>query len=375
MPCRPNHLADALPVRRDGAESPAPRMVPPQTGTGEFATLALARAYIDTTRERISSLAGHELIEALARLDSSYYNFPELEFDLPRKNLIEELRSAAENMPTHASVLLLMYCFVVTPSCSRSLTSLLEKINPIGNSQSLLAALHILLRSAKIRWCDIKTVITVLRQQGRADIILQVLPEILDHATFSNEAASELGDVLAWLLDDQHPLDKDAHDFAKIVLSARDRLSPATVGRSEHRPKSSLLAMADRFGTVPVSPGHVPRSVVAWPSGRMSFSEFLLQWPCEIELPIDLDDATLIEEAYRAILLRDPDAAEMDQYLRLLRDGVSKLWILEDLLASEEPRSLDRRLRVIYGDHVITEPGRPADAKMAAVVWPWRSAD
>jgi hypothetical protein len=105
----------------------------------------------------------------------------------------------------------------------------------------------------------------------------------------------------------------------------------------------------------------------------MSFSEFLLQWPCEIDLPIDLDDPTFVEEAYRAILLREPDPTEID--LRLIRDGVSKLWIIEDLLASEELRSLERRLRVICGDHVITEPGRPAAAKMTAMVWPWRSAD
>ena len=26
-----------------------------------------------------------------------------------------------------------------------------------------------------------------------------------------------------------------------------------------------------------------------WPSGRISFDEFLLQWPCEVDLPVDLD--------------------------------------------------------------------------------------
>ena len=68
----------------------------------------------------------------------------------------------------------------------------------------------------------------------------------------------------------------------------------------------------------------------------MSFDEFLLQWPCEVELPLDLDDAVFVAEPYRAILLRGPQVAETDQYLRLLRDGaVSRTWIIEDLLASE----------------------------------------
>jgi hypothetical protein len=113
----------------------------------------------------------------------------------------------------------------------------------------------------------------------------------------------------------------------------------------------------------------------AWPSGRLSFDEFLLQWPCEVELPVDPDDATFIDDAYRAILLRGPNVAEKDQYLRLLQNRVvSKPWIIGDLLASEELRSLERRLRVIWGGHVITEPGSSEEEDMAAVTWPSRSA-
>ncbi len=107
----------------------------------------------------------------------------------------------------------------------------------------------------------------------------------------------------------------------------------------------------------------------------MSFDEFLMQWPCEVELPVDLDDQEFIEVAYQAILLREPNIAEVGQYLTLLQNGiVSKPWIIEDLLGLEEFRSFERRLRVIWGDSVITEPGRPEAAEMPAVAWPWRSA-
>jgi len=133
--------------------------------------------------------------------------------------------------------------------------------------------------------------------------------------------------------------------------------------------------MAERLRLTP-SPARVSRSPdLGWPSSRMSFDEFLLQWPCEVELPRDLDHATFIEEAFRAILLRGPDVAERDQYLRLLQDGVaSESWIIEDLLASEELRSLERRLRVIWGGEVITEPGSSKEEGMPAMTWPWRSA-
>jgi hypothetical protein len=84
-----------------------------------------------------------------------------------------------------------------------------------------------------------------------------------------------------------------------------------------------LLAMAERLRPTPPSAGPSPYPNLGWPSSRMSFDEFLLQWPCEVELPVELDDKGFIEEAYRAIPLREPEIAERDQFLRLLRSGVA----------------------------------------------------
>ena len=47
------------------------------------------------------------------------------------------------------------------------------------------------------------------------------------------------------------------------------------------------------------------------PSGRLSFAEFLLQWPCEVELPTGLPDRAFIDAAYHVILLRAPEDAEL----------------------------------------------------------------
>jgi hypothetical protein len=107
----------------------------------------------------------------------------------------------------------------------------------------------------------------------------------------------------------------------------------------------------------------------------MTFDEFLLQWPCEIELPPELNNTEFIEEAHMAILLRGPDIAEKSQYLRLLQNGVgSRSWIIEDLLASEEFRSLERRVHVICGGQVIIVPGSSEGQETPTVTWPWRPA-
>jgi hypothetical protein len=117
--------------------------------------------------------------------------------------------------------------------------------------------------------------------------------------------------------------------------------------------------------------GSLERRLRAWPSGRQSFDEFLLQWPCEIEFPADFDDEAFVDEAYRAILLRGSAIAERGQYLKLLRDGaVSREWIMEDLLASQELHSLERRVRVVYGAQMITEPGTSGQDDMPVVNWP-----
>jgi hypothetical protein len=352
-----------------------------QPPTNELASLPLARAYVDALRERISSFVDHELIDALERLDRVYHEFPELVFDRPREELVEGLRSAAKNMPDRAAIPLLMYCVALNPSSSSSVTLLLEKIAGSDGWRSLSPALHLLCRSRELRWCAVKPVINVLRQQNQADKIVQVISEILDGVKFSKkESASDFGDLLTSLLTEKHPLAIGSCALVKAVRSARRRLSQPPLGRpplgrNQQRSREMLLATAERLKAT-LSPARCnPRPDLGWPSGRMSFDEFLLQWPCEVELPAELDDAAFIEEAYRAILLRGPDVAETDQYLSLLRNGVvSKPWIIEDLLGSEELRSLERRLRVIWEGHAMTQPGRSADEDMPAVTWPRTSA-
>jgi hypothetical protein len=350
----------------------------PGTGTRsqELASLPLARAYIQDLRESISSFHARELIDALERLDAAYREFPELELDHPRRELLEAARSAAANLPDFAAIPLLIHCAALDPSCSRSVEPLLEKMAGSASWPSTSPVLGLLCRSGQLRWSGIRPVVNALRQQGRADAVLQLVSAVLDYINFTKEDdVSELEDILKFLLGDGHGLELDWRGLTDVARSARHRLSPRPSGRYNQPSRELLLAMAERLRATASSRWSNSNPERAWPSGRLSFDEFLLQWPCEIELPVDLDDAAFIDEAYRAILLRGPNGAEKDQYLRLLQNRVvSKLWIIEDLLASEELRSLERRLRVILGRQMITEPGNSGEEDMPAVVWPWRPA-
>ena len=347
-----------------------------QMPTGELDSLSLGRAYIDTIRESIVSLSGGELISALERLETVYDEFPELEVDRPRDTVLQSLRSAAESMPNRAAISMLMYCAAANPSCSSSLASLVDKIIKSDYSSSLSAVLRLLCHCREFCCGAIEPLVNVLQQQGRQNAVVQVISGVLGCTEFTKEGSvSEFGDVLKCLLSDRRQPGIDSALLAQAVRSARRRLSRPSPARNEPGSRAVLLAMAERLRPTSSAAPLSPYPDLAWSRGRMSFDEFLLQWPCEVELPIELDDTAFIEEAYRAILLRGPDIGERSQYLRLLQDGVaSKSWIIEDLLASEELRSLERRVRVICGSHIITEPGGSEGQETPAVTWPWRSA-
>jgi len=343
--------------------------------TDKFGSLSLAQAYIGTFLESIGSLGGGALIDALERLDDAYNEFPELELDRPRGALLKGLRSAAENLPDRDAIPLLMYCVAASPSSSPSLVSLVEKIIKSDYWPLLSTVLRSAFRRGEVWWHAIEPIVNVLRQQGRTETLLQVISEVLGCTEFTKEeSASEFGDVLKHLLSDQHRLGIDSAMLAQAVRSARRRLSPPSLGRNGPASREVLLAMAKRLRPTPSAMRLSPHPDLGWPSGRMSFDEFLLQWPCEVELAVELDDTAFIEEAYRAILFREPDIAERNQYLRLLQDGVASIsWIIEDLLASKELRSLERKVRVIYGGRVITEPGSSEGQETPAVTWQWSS--
>jgi hypothetical protein len=343
-----------------------------QTPTDEFVSLTLARAYIDTVRVGIGSLGVHELIDALERLDRAYHQFPELVLDHPRGELLEALQSAAENMPDRTAVPLLIYCLASAPACLSSVNLLVEKVVRSNGWQSVLPILRILSRSREICGDAISALAKFLHEQDRADMILPIISEVLGSLTFaSEESTSQFADILTSFLTEEPRPGGSGCALANVARTARRRVARQARGPNVPGSGADILTMAERLRPT-LSAARPNRNVdAAWPSGSMSFDEFLLQWPCEIELPDGLNDPAFIEESYRAILLRPPQPSERDQYLRLMKDGVvTRFSIIEDLLACEECLSLERRLRVVCGGHVITEPGCSGQQDMPTVMWP-----
>ena len=354
---------------------PSSNYPPGEMSTDKFGSLSLGRAYIDTVRQSIGALVGGELISALEGLDRAYDRFPELELDRPRRELLESLQSTAENLPDRAAVPVLRYCVAAGQACSSALGPLVEKVVKSDFQQLLPAVLRLLCRRRSSCWSAIEPVVGLLLQQGRAETVVRLISEVLGCVQFAKEAdVSEFGDVLKQLLGDRHEPGIDSAGLARAAGSARARLRRSSLGRNRPTSREALLAMAERLRPTPSSTPLSPQPDLGWPGSRMSFDEFLLQWPCQIELSGELNDAEFIDEAYRAILLRRPEIAERDQYLRLLQDGVaSKYWIVEDLLSSEEFRSLDRNVRIMFGGQLIAGPCGLQE-ETPAVTWPW-SAD
>jgi hypothetical protein len=354
---------------------PSSNFLPGGMSTDKFGSLTLGRAYIDTVRGSIGTLGGGELLNALERLERAYDQFPELELDRPRHALLDSLQSTAENLPDRAAIPLLIYCVAAGRPCSSALGSLVEKIVKSDFQPLLPAVLRSLVRGRLPCWSAIAPVVGLLRQQGRTDTALQLISEVLACTQLATAAdVAELGDVLRQLLENRRQPVIDSAVLARAAVSARARLSHPSSGRGGQASRKALLATAERL-RLALSPARLsphPEPDLAWSSALISFDEFLLQWPCETELPSELNDAEFIEEVYRAILLRGPDITERDQYLRLLEDGiVSKYWIIEDLLTSAELGALERRVRVIYGGKVITGLESSEEEKTPVVTWPW----
>jgi len=337
-----------------------------------FGSLALARTYVDTVRQSVVPLVGGELIDGLERLDHAYDEFPELELERPRRAVLDGLQSTAEGLPDRVAIPLLMYCVAAGPSGSSALAGLVAKIIGSDFRPLLSTVLRPLCQGRRFRCAAIEPVLSALQQQGGLETGLQLISQLLGCANLATEEdVSEFGDVLKGLLRDRQQLAADSATLVRAVGSARHRLSGPPVDPSRPSSRNALLAMAERLRSLLSPTRQGPHPDLGWPSGRLSFDEFLLQWPCEVELPVELNDADFVEAACRAILLRGPDVAEKNQYLRLLRDGVAaKSWIVEDLLASREFRSLERSLRILFEGQPVTGPGAAQQAT-PAVTWPW----
>ena len=353
VPAPPSSFCDCM-----DQKAPPGRPLP-----AEFGSLSLARAYIDTAQRSLGSLDGDGLIDVLEHLARAYEEFPELELDRPRNELLEHLRSTTEKMPDRAAIPVLMYCAAASSTSSTALLSLVQKIVKSGNQSSLSED------------CGQVIDLAVGKLRDRRQDAIGLLAEVIDYAKFTRtEEFSAFGDMLKPLLTDQDQPQIDSGLLTRALRSARRRLAPGPA-QKEPQSRAKLLAMADRLRVNSLPERHSPNLRLGWPSGRVSFDEFLVQWPCEIELPVESNGTAFIDRVYQAILLRAPESAERDQFMRLLQNGtLTRSEVIEELLASDELRSLGRKLHVVFGTEVITEPGSSLEEQMPAATWPSQPA-
>lgn len=365
---QPDHISDATSMAAI-SDGPGSREA---DGADEFDSLASARAYVASIGQSICSLGETELAAALSGIGTAYQQFPELVLEYPIEDFLEKLSSTAADLKVQTLALLVAYLSTSEPKPSM-IPQLLALTEEKDGRDTFFSGLSQMLDCRDIAWSPMEKLIEPLLRQGRADKVLQLLSAALGHIDFPDELSRlAFEDVLRWLLD----LPRSPHDepgsLVKLALAARDRLNRGVTDSTVYGAAGMLVDTADRLRRLlsPVRPD--VRPVVAWPGGRLTFEEFLLQWPCTIELPIELEQSEFIEEAYRAILLRDPGPDEMRQHLKLMKEGASKVWIIEDLLGCEELHRLDRQLRVSLGDCVITEPNTGGGDNNPTVTWPVR---
>jgi hypothetical protein len=173
----------------------------------KFGSLTLGRDYIDNVQRSANSLDDRDLIAALEDLDRAYDEFPELELDRPRREILDGLQSTAEILPDRIAIPLLMYCAAAGPPGSPALASLVERILKSAFHPLLSVVLHSVGHHREFSWRPIEPLVNALRQRSQAATVLQVISELLGCLEFTEEEnASELGDVLSGLLADQQAL-------------------------------------------------------------------------------------------------------------------------------------------------------------------------
>lgn len=341
------------------------------SGSREFASIALARSYIETVQNRIGAFSAEEQVDTLKRIEGAYQEFPELELDCPFREWPQACQAAGTARPHREVIPLLIYCMALDPSAS-SIALLLERI-ALSEHWRLLPRIIRVLPPRELPWRFIEPIVGRLREGGRPEVIASLVSELWDCQNFAEGASpGDLETVLSYVLGDQNLLGTDPASVVQTMRSARSRLPEISQEWSDGTSREELLGLAERLRLERSGARSNPRFRVLSVSGGVSFTEFLRQWPAEIELSTETDDAGFVAEVYRVILLRSPEIDELDRDLDLLRKGaISRRQLLEKLLASGEFQALERRLRLVWEGEVIVGPGTSIDDReMPAVIWP-----
>jgi hypothetical protein len=259
------------------------------TTAAEPDSLAAAAEWLRAAPRRVANLAGEELIEAVARIDDAYDQYPELESAIPRQALADELRAAIGQSGGEAALPAQMACVALDPvPAAQSVTALLDALVRAGHGATSAQIVAILARRRAIASDEIVSAVTELCRQGQLSAALAMAAE----ASGGGElAVTVLRAGLQRLLCAGDDTTTDPSWLARTTLSARQRvrrsLRPA-MWRGAPGSSARLLELAERVAAkLPRQPLSLPR-IAATPrrTGRLGFAEFAAQWPeiCDVAI-------------------------------------------------------------------------------------------
>ncbi len=246
---------------------------------------------------RLAGLAGEPLIEAVARIENSYGEFPELEIEVPRRALVEELRSSLDSVAGQAAVALLMACTALDSSPpSASVAALLDTMARAGQGDQIAGVVAILARRRAFTCDEIAPAVEELCRQGRLPAALALTSAASGPVDVDPGAAAvALGAGLKRILFAGGDAPVDPAGLARIVLSARNRLQRSTRPPAKSSPGPQPLApqllelaeqVAAKLPRRTLSPPPAATTTAPWRTGRLGFAEFAAQWPeiCGVEI-------------------------------------------------------------------------------------------
>jgi hypothetical protein len=290
-----------------GRESPDPGAGTVKAPTGEPIgesaeepdSLAAAEQWLHAAPHRLAGLEVGPLIGEVARIDDTYEKFPELEMQIPRRALVEELRSSLETAASETAAsetaagpgampLLIACAALDTAPSSASVATLLDTMARAGHDHVIARIVAMLAQRRPFTCDEIAPAVDELCRQGRLSAALAVVSGALDHIEFDPDTApAAFGPVLKRILLAGGTAQADPAALAGIIISARNRLqisAQASLCRppGQSAPGPRLLALAERVAAkLPrqsLASPHVAMTIAPWRTGPLGFAEFSAQW-------------------------------------------------------------------------------------------------
>jgi hypothetical protein len=250
--------------------------------------VAAAGEWLLAAPRRLAGLAGKQLIDAVARIEEAYDQFPELEIDIPRRALVDELRGLWDGAGDGPALPLLMACAALDPVPEAELVAaVLEGMVRAGRGEASARAIAILARRRAIAGDEIAPAVAELCRQGQLPAALALSAQASGDGD-PEAVAVALGTGLQRLLFAGDDAAMDPSRLARTILSAQHRVQRSTRphardGPGPRSPTPQLLELAGRVAAKlprqPVSPPPIAATTAPWRTGRLGFAEFAAQWP------------------------------------------------------------------------------------------------